>query len=47
LGAPTNSFGRATWRQRITQFSKTLPFLSEDDKDWVLGRGILERLKWT
>lgn len=43
----TNSFDRATWRQRIAQFTETLTFLSEDDKDWVMGRGILERLKWT
>jgi hypothetical protein len=23
-----------------------LPFLSEEDKDWVMGKAILERLKW-
>jgi predicted TIM-barrel fold metal-dependent hydrolase len=42
----TNSFNKATYRQRITHFTETLNFLSEDDKDWVMGRAILERLKW-
>jgi predicted TIM-barrel fold metal-dependent hydrolase len=42
----TNSFARATYRQRITQFTEELPFLSEEDKDWIMGRGILARLGW-
>lgn len=42
----TNSFARATYRQRITHFTEELPFLSEDDKDWVMGRAILARLNW-
>jgi len=24
-----------------------MPFLSEDDKDWVMGRAIMGRLGWT
>ena len=43
----TNSLAKATYRQRITQFTEELPFLSEQDKDWVMGKAILERLKWT
>jgi predicted TIM-barrel fold metal-dependent hydrolase len=43
----TNSFDKATYRQRITHFTEALDFMSEDDKDWVMGRAILERLKWT
>jgi hypothetical protein len=43
----TNSFAKATYRQRITQFTETLDFLGEEDKDWVMGRGILARLRWT
>jgi len=39
------SFTRVTWRQRITHFEE-LSFLSESDKDWVMGRSIRERLKW-
>ena len=42
----TNSFAKATWRQRVTHFTETLTFMSEDDKDWVMGRGLIERLKW-
>jgi predicted TIM-barrel fold metal-dependent hydrolase len=43
----TNSFAKATYRQRITHFTEELPFLSESDKDWVMGRAILARLQWT
>ena len=42
----TNSFDKATYRQRITHFTETLDFLSEKDKDWVMGRAILARLNW-
>jgi predicted TIM-barrel fold metal-dependent hydrolase len=42
----TNSFAKATYRQRVTHFTEELSFLSESDKDWVMGRAILERLKW-
>jgi predicted TIM-barrel fold metal-dependent hydrolase len=42
----TNSFAQATYRQRITHFTEEMPFLSENDKDWVMGRAILERLNW-
>ena len=43
----TNSFARATYRQRITHFTEELDFLSEEDKDWVMGHAILARLGWT
>ena len=43
----TNGFGKATYQQRITHFTEKLPFLSEQDKDWVMGKSILERLKWS
>src|SRR5262245_39389584 len=42
----TNAYARATWRQRITHLTEELGFLSESDKDWVMGRAIQERLKW-
>ena len=42
----TNSLAKATYRQRITQFTEELPFLSEEDKNWVMGRAIMERLGW-
>jgi len=43
----TNSYAKASYRQRITHFTEELGFLSESDKDWVMGRAILARLKWT
>jgi predicted TIM-barrel fold metal-dependent hydrolase len=42
----TNSYAKATYRQRITHFTDELGFLSEEDKDWIMGRAILARLKW-
>jgi predicted TIM-barrel fold metal-dependent hydrolase len=42
----TNSFAKASYRQRVTQFTEELGFLSESDKDWVMGRAILARLNW-
>jgi len=42
----TNSFGKATYKQRITHFTEELPFLTEQDKEWVMGRAILARLGW-
>ena len=43
----TNSFAKASYRERVTHFTETLDFLSEDDKDWVMGRSILQRLRWS
>jgi predicted TIM-barrel fold metal-dependent hydrolase len=43
----TNSYAKATYRQRVTHFTQELDFLSEDDKDWIMGRAIMERLGWT
>jgi predicted TIM-barrel fold metal-dependent hydrolase len=42
----TNAFAKSTYRQRITHFTEELDFLSEEDKDWVMGRAILARLGW-
>jgi predicted TIM-barrel fold metal-dependent hydrolase len=42
----TNSFAKATYRQRMTHFTEQLDFLSDDDKDWIMGRAILARLGW-
>lgn len=42
----TNAFAKSTYRQRVTHFTEELPFLSEDDKDWVMGKAILQRLGW-
>ena len=42
----THSFGNATYDQRITQFTEEIPFFSESDKDWIMGRSLLARLNW-
>jgi predicted TIM-barrel fold metal-dependent hydrolase len=43
----TNSMAKATYRQRAEHFTKELSFLSEADKDWVMGKAILTTLKWS
>ena len=43
----TNSYAKASYRQRISHFTEELSFLSETDKDWVMGRAISARLNWT
>jgi predicted TIM-barrel fold metal-dependent hydrolase len=43
----TNAFDKSTYRQRVTHFTEELPFLSESDKDWVMGKAILQRLGWS
>jgi predicted TIM-barrel fold metal-dependent hydrolase len=43
----TNSFAKASYRQRVTHFTEELPFLSESDKDWVMGKSIVAKLRWT
>jgi len=42
----TNSLASASYRQRITHVTEELSFLSESDKDGVMGRALLARLKW-
>ncbi len=42
----TNTFNKGPYRQRITHFTEELKFLSESDKDWVMGRAIVTRLNW-
>ncbi len=42
----TNSFAKATYRQRVAHFTEELDFLSEEDKDWIMGRALLTRLGW-
>ena len=34
------------WRQCVTLFTEELPWLSESDKTWIMGRGLCEWLQW-
>ena len=43
----TNNMARATYRQRVSHFTEELTFLSESDKDWVMGRAVTQRLQWS
>jgi predicted TIM-barrel fold metal-dependent hydrolase len=35
-----------TYRQAVTMFTEEIPWLSEDDKEWIMGRGLCEWLGW-
>jgi len=43
----TNSYAKATYKQRVTHFTEVLPFFSETDKDWIMGRALVAKLRWT
>jgi hypothetical protein len=43
----TNSYIKASYRQRVTHFTEELTFFTHDDLDWVMGKALLERLRWT
>jgi hypothetical protein len=36
----------STYKQCLTLFTEELNFLSDNDKEWILGRGIAEWLNW-
>ena len=42
----TQTLKEGGYKHRVAHFTQELPFLSEEDKDWVMGRAILARLKW-
>jgi predicted TIM-barrel fold metal-dependent hydrolase len=42
----TYAYDKAIYKQRVTHFTEELSFLSEEDKDWVMGKSILEWLGW-
>jgi predicted TIM-barrel fold metal-dependent hydrolase len=42
----THSLAKGSYRQCVTHFTEELSFLSESDKNWVMGQAILARLKW-
>lgn len=42
----TQTFDKATYAQRIAHFTRELDFLSETDKNLIMGRSILSRVNW-
>jgi predicted TIM-barrel fold metal-dependent hydrolase len=37
---------KGTYEQNLKLFTEELPFLSADDKEWILGKSLAEALKW-
>jgi predicted TIM-barrel fold metal-dependent hydrolase len=35
-----------TYRQSVTMFTEELPWLSDEDKAWIMGRGLCEWIGW-
>ncbi len=35
-----------SYRQAVTMFTEELPWLSDADKEWVMGRGVSEFIGW-
>lgn len=35
-----------TYRQAVTMFTEEIPWLTADDKDWIMGRGLCDWLNW-
>jgi predicted TIM-barrel fold metal-dependent hydrolase len=42
----TVAFTKASYRERIAHLTEELDFLSEDDKEWIIGRAIVDCLGW-
>jgi hypothetical protein len=37
---------KCTYRQAVTMFTEEMDFLSKDDLEWIMGRGLAECLPW-
>jgi L-fuconolactonase len=37
---------KVPYSECVRLFTDELPFLNDDDKEWVMGRGVMEWLKW-
>jgi predicted TIM-barrel fold metal-dependent hydrolase len=42
----SHALEKATYRQCVTHFTEELKFLSEQDKEWIMGRSVAECLGW-
>lgn len=45
-GTDMTKLPRGGYRQNVTLFTEELPWLSEEDKSWIMGRGVCEWLGW-
>jgi L-fuconolactonase len=46
-GSDLTRLSTMPYRQTITMFTEEMPWLSKDDLDWIMGRGVCEWLGWT
>ena len=37
---------RCPYRQAVTMFTEEMPFLGNDDLEWIMGRGLAKKLGW-
>ena len=35
-----------TYRQHVTMFTEEIPWLTSEDKEWIMGRAVCEWLDW-
>lgn len=42
----SHALEKATYRQCVTHFTEELKFLSDEDKEWIMGRSLAECLGW-
>jgi predicted TIM-barrel fold metal-dependent hydrolase len=42
----SHALERASYRQCVTHFTQELKFLSDEDKEWIKGRSLVECLGW-
>jgi predicted TIM-barrel fold metal-dependent hydrolase len=42
----SHALEKATYRQCVTHFTEELSFLTDQDKDWIMGRSLAECLGW-
>jgi predicted TIM-barrel fold metal-dependent hydrolase len=42
----SHALDKATYRQCVTHFTQELKFLTDQDKEWIMGRGLAECLGW-
>jgi predicted TIM-barrel fold metal-dependent hydrolase len=42
----SHALDKASYQQCVTHFTEELKFLTNDDKEWIMGRGLAECLGW-
>lgn len=46
LGESGSPLDRISYRPGVTMFTEELPWLTAEDKTWIMGRGLCEWLAW-